>query len=277
MNKSVWRLVFPIVVMGAVLVVTATASSIGSAGVQATCKPKRYLGGDYACFYYGYLSGTHTERWNIDYDALDMRHPPGTRCRYATAHESGTVHVEYISPRTGRRRASFVVRWRGPRQRPPVKLAPYTIEDANPFTTVSANGTAVGWFQSAAPPPRECAGAVDRIDGECGEQTAFAVAEFATYPRDAHTASLVLSVPNPHSADRCPGLASFGPATVGAATKDFRPSERLKGSKFTFKGRSRVVLAEKIAGKVVGRRVETDEWTWTFCEKRKVKPAQCRP
>ena len=113
----------------AMVVAAATASSGAPAAARASCNLRPFYG-EYLCSYYGFVSGTHTERWKVDYD--HFKRNPGGRCPYSTSHQSGGVDVTYASPRSGPKRAKFVTRWKS-------GTGPYDLQGGTPyfFFTVS--------------------------------------------------------------------------------------------------------------------------------------------
>jgi hypothetical protein len=248
----------------------ATASSGAPGSASASCNLKPFYG-EYLCAYYGFVSGTHSERWTINFDHAKIH--PGERCPYATGHSSGGVDVKYASARSGRKRAKFVTRWKGG--------APYDLMGATPyvFFNVSLKRFAQGSAQDPVGPPDACVGAVTTIDSsKCGSRAfnkpdgSFENDEGATA---THRYVMILYVENKDFQD-CADAAGWSLA-AGAPTKYFHPGPMLKKPKFTLQVQHTEVVPLKAAGLPVGRVVVRDQWTATFCQTGKIKPARCRP
>jgi hypothetical protein len=251
---------------------SAAATSTGApTRATANCKLRPFYT-EYLCDYYGFLTGTHSERWTIDYDQAKLH--PRDRCKYATAHTKGGVDVTYRSARSGRRRASFTTRWKSSR-------APYSLSGATPalFLTVSLKRFAEGSGQDPVPPPEDCAGEVYTVDqSKCGKRT-FNLRDgrFETNEGRPPTERYIVNIDvDSRDFNDCPDGGGWS-LNGGAATKYFAPARLISRPKFTIQGHDRDVVPIRGEGLTLGRVIVTNKWTWTFCQKGKIQPRRCRP
>lgn len=269
MGRNLARL---ILVIGLLAIFGSAAVNSASAPARATanCKLRPFFT-EYLCDYYGFLSGTHSERWTIDYDQARLH--PRDRCKFATAHTKGSVDVTYRSMRSGPRRASFTTRWRNSR-------APYSLLGAGRalFLTVSLNRFAEGSGQDPVPPPEDCVGDVFTIDeSKCGTRTFNLAGRFETNEGRNPTERYIVNVgvENRDFHDCADG--GQWSLNGGAATKYIAPARLIVRPKFTIRGSDRSVVPIRGEGLTVGKVIVTNKWVWTFCQKGKIAPSRCRP